>query len=559
MTVAIPCGDLAANQQTVLVIGNERVGKSALIESLARLIADSSPVRGPTAQVQLRPSDDITFVDTPGILFQTGSETTRMALAELNLSQDRILVVVNATHLNQDLSQMMPLVTGRRGAVVVTFWDKVQPCKQAFDAIEELSDEAGVPFIPVDARQLTQSDRAMLMQALRSDAEFARPVLLGRAGCRIEPKTGLLDHRWMGPCLSVLLLLAPSVIAVQAANTFAGWVDPLVGNVLSGAVQSAQANLPPVIAKMLTGKYGMLTMGPLLFVWAVPTVVLYAILLAAYNASGLLDRITVALQPLMRPIGLTGRDLVKVIMGFGCNVPAVISTRSCSSCTRGACLHAIGFGSACSYQFGATLGVFAALKQSWLIWPYLGYLTLTTLIYVRLISNPRARSRLNHLTIDGRSFLTWPSFKEVWQGAGQTLKEFVLRSVPVFFIITLVASLLDWFGDVRRIALLLEPLMAAFRLPPEAAIVLLVASIRKDGVLLFAEPSMASSLTSVQILTGVYFAGVIIPCLVTVLTIAREQNWGFAGRLVARQASAAALFSLILAWCGEFIRRSSSF
>ena len=63
-----------------------------------------------------------------------------------------------------------------------------------------------------------------------------------------------------------------------------------------------------------------------------PTVILYALFLGAYKASGLVERITVALHPLLRPFGLSGRDLVRVIMGFGCNVPAVINTRACSSC-----------------------------------------------------------------------------------------------------------------------------------------------------------------------------------------------------------------------------------
>lgn len=59
------------------------------------------------------------------------------------------------------------------------------------------------------------------------------------------------------------------------------------------------------------------------------------------------------LHPLLRPFGLSGRDLVRVMMGFGCNVPAVISTRSCSGCTRQTCISAIAFGSACSYQIAA--------------------------------------------------------------------------------------------------------------------------------------------------------------------------------------------------------------
>lgn len=543
---------VAAAKQTILVIGDESVGKSALIAGLTGRAAYSSNFRGSTVSVQTYSGERADFVDTPGILFASDAESTHRALVELT-EHERVLVVVKATHLDQDLRRMLPLVQGKCGAVAVTFWDKVQPGEHSFEAIEKLSAESGVPFIAVDARRVTEAQRAVLHSALETEARFVRSELLGRAGWRIEPKPGLLDNRWVGPWLALALLLAPSVIAVQVANTFAGWADPLVSGVLAGVIQTVKAASPEFLAAMLVGKYGLLTMGPLLFVWAVPTVVLYALLLAIYKASGLLDRMTTALQPLMRPIGLTGRDLVRVIMGMGCNVPAVIATRSCSSCTRGACLHAIGFGSACSYQFGATLGVFAAVKQPGLIWPYLGYLTLTTLIYTRLVSHPQARSKLNILTIEGRSFLNWPSLAAVWREARETLQEFALRSLPIFFAITLVASLLDWFGAVARVASLLEPLMALFRLPAEAAVVLLMASIRKDGLLLLAEQSSATALTSVQVLTGVYLAGVLLPCLVTVLTIAREQSWKFAGRMIARQVVSAVVFALVLAWVGTWL------
>ncbi len=101
-------------------------------------------------------------------------------------------------------------------------------------------------------------------------------------------------------------------------------------------------------------------------------------------------------------------------------------------------------------------------------------------------------------------------------------------------------------------ASILEPLMAAFRLPAESAIVLLMASIRKDGILLLAEQSSASTLTAVQVLTGVYLAGVLLPCLVTALTIAREQSWKLAAKMVARQLAAAIIFSAVLAWVGHW-------
>lgn len=58
--------------------------------------------------------------------------------------------------------------------------------------------------------------------------------------------------------------------------------------------------------------------------------------------------------------------------------------------------------------------------------------------------------------------------------------------------------------------------------------------------------------TPAQVLTAVYLAGVLLPCLVTLWTIAREFTWKYAGRLCLRQVLGAALFSLILAWTGSF-------
>ncbi len=91
-------------------------------------------------------------------------------------------------------------------------------------------------------------------------------------------------------------------------------------------------------------------MVPFLFLYALPTILLFSFILSVLKSSGLVDRFTSVLHPWLRPFGLEGRDLVRVIMGFGCNVPAVINSRACSGCTRAACVGAIAFGAACSYQ-----------------------------------------------------------------------------------------------------------------------------------------------------------------------------------------------------------------
>ena len=112
---------------------------------------------------------------------------------------------------------------------------------------------------------------------------------------------------------------------------------------------------------------------------------------------------------------------------------------------------------------------------------------------------------------------------------------------------------MHWLGALQAASTVVEPVMAVFRLPSEAATAVVMASVRKDGILLLAEPGVAASLSAVQLLTAVYLAGVLLPCLVTCLTIAREQGRAFALRLMGRQAVAATGFSALLAWGGAWL------
>jgi Fe2+ transport system protein B len=529
----------------VLVIGKESAGKSRLTSSITGRAARATNFRGSTIGCEIYEGGGHVFVDTPGILRRSDSATTKAALNELQ-RHDVVLLVVQATHLDEDLDDLLPLVKGKRGVVVVTFWDKVDAVDRAREMPRALSRVSGLPFVPVDARTLSENDRADILAALTDPQPIRHERLAIRVGWRIEPPRTWMDHQIAGPLAALVLLLVPAMAAVWVANAVAAVVEPVVSARIQTGAQAVRG-LSALAGELLAGRYGLLTMGPLLFVWAVPTVVIYALMLGVYKASGLLDRITIAIHPVTRPFGLVGRDLVRVIMGFGCNVPAVISTRACSACSRRTCISAIAFGAACSYQFGATLAVFSATRRSILIVPYSLYLCATTLVYTRLTAPRVARSRLNPLLLDGRSFLELPRWSAIWLESSGTLRHFFRTAIPIFFLITIIASILDRLGVITHLATVMGPVMAAFRLPSDAALPVLLASIRKDGILLFVQGD-TTRLTAAQLLTGVYLAGVLLPCLVTALTIGREQSWRYALALMSRQACAAICFSLILAW-----------
>ncbi|TYL40121.1 GTP-binding protein [Natronococcus pandeyae] len=580
---------MSDDRERVVLIGKESVGKSALAAGLTGAVPASSTVGGSTVSSEIYRTGDLELVDTPGITLEADTETTREALSELEAT-DRVVLVVSATDLDRDLADLLPLVQGRPGAVVVTYWDKVDDDPGAREGIASLETDLGVPVVPVDARNLTRvaadggvefgagggadsaaeaptgaSDPRAVLDAIRYGGTLPGGTAT-QVGWEIQPPETILERPYLGPAASALVLLLPAVVAVWFANTVAGELDPIVGEALEPAIVRIETatlpdslasllgfeTLPDPLVAVLVSDYGLLAMGPFLFVWALPTMLIFALFMGAYKASGLVTRVTAALHPVMRRVGLTGRDLVRVVMGFGCNVPAVTSTRSCSDCTRCTTISAISFGAACSYQFPATLAVFAAVGMSWLVVPYLVVLVATTLLYVRLIAPPEART--TSLATDRRTYLEWPRPRAVWREARTSLASFVTTALPIFVGICAAAALLDYAGALERLGGALAPAMGAFGLPAEAALPVVLASVRKDGIaLLTADSAGLAALSPVQVLVAVYLAGVLLPCLVTAITVAREVSVRFVAKLLARQAGAAIGFALAIAWLGRLL------
>ena len=547
-----------------LVIGRESVGKSQLVASLSGLSASEANFRGSTVSVEQYQWGQRTLIDTPGIHRLSDADTTQRTLSALS-DKDNVIVVVQATSLDEDLEEMLPLVQGKTGIVVVTFWDKVLQGEAALEAIEKLERCIGVPFLTVNGRKITEAMRQRFDLQLSSPSTFLVGKSAVKTGWRIEPKPGVMEHRVLGPLLATSLLFLPALATIFFANSVAAWLHPIVDGWIQPLIVWVDHTLPNWIAFLLTGKiaefgYGLLNMGPFLFVWALPTVVMFALILAVYKSTGLIERMNAALHPWARVFGLSGRDIVRVVMGFGCNVPAVISTRACSSCSRGTAISAIAFGAACSYQLPATLAVLAAASKTFglnlflLPFLFLSYLLLTTLIYLRLTSPVNARSKLNVLIQPQRPFLQWPTIKGLLREASQSVKQFLLTAIPIFALICIVASLLARLGILDVLSVVFAPVMSCFRLPSEATLPVILSCIRKDGIFLFASSDgLAMPLSPSQVLTAVYLAGVLLPCLVTAWTIARETGLRSAAKIVGKQAGFAIAFAIVLAWSGWWL------
>ena len=531
-----------------LVIGKEGVGKSQLISSLTGKDAESSNLKGSTVSRESYNNGRFTFVDTPGIVFDSDSETTKIAISSMRKNSS-ILLVARATNIDEDLEYLFPLVKNKKGVIILTNCDRVNS-KNVAIALENLEQDLKMPLVAVDARRVTKFQKIRIFNALENPCIFSKKTF--HTGISIQPKPTILEKEHMGIVIGIVLLLFPSILSVIGANYFADFIHPIIADLLRVPIENLRT-LPSPLMDVFAGDYGFVSMGPFLFVWAAPVVIIYSLLLGIYKSTGLLDRITLAIHPLVKRIGVSGRDVTRIVMGFGCNVPAVITSRSCSSCSRGTTISSISFGSACSYQFSASIAVFSASGMPWLVIPFLVYLTVTTILYTRLVSTRKNRLKLNMPVIEDQVFFERPTFSSIWRESKQNIKQFFKMVLPIFFTITFVASLLSWTGIIDFFANEFGFVMRSFNLPEDSSLAIVFGSIRKDGLLLLAEPNLVNSLSAIQILTGVYLAGTLLPCIVTFLTIIHEMSWMFAIKMVIKQIVAVIVFTLLLAHSDKLV------
>lgn len=540
----------AVPSSTAVLFGLESSGKSALFRALTGAVADESNFRGSTVFCRKCHSAvcRCDIIDTPGIRLADDVQTTRQALAALE-DGEKVALVVRGTHLHQELTTLMATASLGKlpAALIVTFADKAP--KELAALAQRTAEILGIPYAILNAR-LPESATILKVAEALGDArsvrtEVDREVLPEHAAC--DPQLSLYEHRLAGPVLSVLTLFAlfavPVWLAYLLADSLQGPMDRALIEPLVGMLEF----LPAWAFQILCGSYGVLTLGWYSFLWAFPVVLLIGVSTAVAEETGIKDRITAALDPVLRHIGLSGRDLIPVLSGFGCNVVAVFQSRACSACTRKSCVSLISFGSACSYQIGATLSLFSVSGNPWLFAPYLAVLFFVGAIHTRLWHGALAPDQARPQ--NERAFLQSPSWKAVRWRAASVIRMFLVQAMPIFLLICVVAAALDLSGAMDALTGLFSPMAGWFGLPAAVTPAVLFSILRKDGLLILneGEGELLATLSTSQVFVLVYLASTLTACLVTLWTIRREMGWRTAGILAGRQALTAGVSAWILA------------
>lgn len=173
--------------------------------------------------------------------------------------------------------------------------------------LEQIQD----PFLCVAEARLKMARHLTSDVEARSDKGLSRTEKIDR----------LFLHPILGLPVFLLGMLGVFRFTYEFSAPWIGYLDVVKG-VLSGWIVSR--HLSPVFESFLVsgvigGAGTVAAFSPVLF--------LLYLAMAFLEASGLLARTTFLFDQIMKWVGLPGRSLIPLLLGFGCNVPAVYSTR----------------------------------------------------------------------------------------------------------------------------------------------------------------------------------------------------------------------------------------
>jgi ferrous iron transport protein B len=379
---------------------------------------------------------------------------------------------------------------------------------------------------PMGQRDEVYTDRRWRVNAIVSDV-VRRPrsgldlrTRLGHA--LVRPLTGI-------PALLVTLFLMYELIGVFVAGTVVGFTEETImqGYVepfLRGLVQAVTGPSGPAY-EILAGEFGVLTMTvTYIFGLLLPLVVAFYLALSVLEDSGYLPRIAALSDRLMTSIGLNGRAIIPMILGFGCVTMATITTRILGNeRERRIATALMAFAIPCSAQLGVIIALLAVAGGGIITLAYAGIM----LLVFGLIGLAMARylpGTSTELLIDLPP-LRAPRLGNVLTKTYRKSIVF-LREVTLYFAVgALLISVLQVTGALQRIQELFVPLTVGWLdLPAQASTAFVMGFVRRD----FGAAGLYDlGLTGTEILVALVTITLFVPCIASVLVIMKERGKAF--------------------------------
>jgi ferrous iron transport protein B len=309
--------------------------------------------------------------------------------------------------------------------------------------------------------------------------------------------------------------------------TFGGWFSALLSDFFYGWQPSFQAIFGVGIASALTwsvieGVVAGITV-------ALPYIIPFYIILDILENSGYLSRIAFLMDNLMHKMGLHGKAFIPMMLGYGCNVPACLGCRIMETDRERLLAAFVTTLVPCAARTVVILGVVGVfLGIQWALAIYA--LDLAVIFLLGRLAFKVLPGEPTALIMEMPDYKA-PHMKTVLRQTWLRVLDFMKMAFPIIIAGSFVLKLLDVFGLMQPIAVVLSPVIVGWLgLPAVAGIVLIFGVLRKELTLimlaaLLGTTNFALVLTPVQMIVFTIVVMFYVPCVATIGALVREFGW----------------------------------
>lgn len=545
--------EMIKKESSILLMGSPNVGKSVFFSRLTNIHVVSSNYTGTTVSFMQGDyyiqGEKHKLIDVPGTYsLSATNEAEQIAVEFLDSNPDLVLFVLHAADLEGSIKLLLEVL--KRDIPVVAAINLVDVAKRQGREIDIslLEKELGIPIIPTIAikgegfdkleKTIEKGLEVENSKQLKVDPRESMDSLWDRARdltkkvtfykeenlSKVDRFGNALLKPWPGLLLGFIILVLSLGFVVFAGEILRGNIlEPLVEDVIVPLFERffGLFNLPETLHNILIGEFGIFRIS---FEWIIalvmPYVLIFQLVFTFLEDSGILPRLAVLGDSLMSKIGVQGGSLIPVMLGFGCTVPAIISTRTATSKKeRLVVTIALCFSIPCISQTGAIISLLG--DYSFLLVLGVALVGFLAFIISSLVASKFIPGQVTPMVLE-IPYLLIPERTSFWRKYKIRVKQFMFEAQGPMMIAVIFAALLTETGLIEYLSRFLEPVISGWLgLPKEASISLVLGIIRRE---MSVAPLLSLNLTPLQMFVGAVVSLLYIPCLSVLGILAKEFN-----------------------------------
>ena len=332
------------------------------------------------------------------------------------------------------------------------------------------------------------------------------------------------------PVTGIPILLAVCLVILTTIVYVGSFLDGVVSSVYEAVVGTAIIDLggdSEFWTAVLTGIDGSIQA---IMSLVIPYIMVFYIILGILEDSGYLTRAVVLLDRTMHHFGLHGGSFIPIIVGLGCNVPAIMAVRTVQSRREKVILSSmIVMAVPCSAQMAIIMG--ATGSYSGIVYAFGILVMLVCLAVVTgVLMNRFMKYEPSNLAMELPD-LQVPSAKNVLFKTWYRIKDFFYIAFPLLVVGSIIVEVLLQYELLDVIVDPLSPVIVGMLgLPAVCSIAFIVGILRKEMALgmlqiLAGGVALEAFMTPDQFVVFGVVMAVYMPCVATLITMWREIGW----------------------------------